>query len=423
MRVAQAFYSAAACAVAPLVGPLLAWHPRMGGGLSARLLGPPRSEGGPCTDVVLHGSSAGDVNGLLALAERLSARGIRVGLSCWTETGWQMARGRAAQLPRARLPLDVPWAMQRWLFARRPRLVVLDSLEIWPNLLRVCRAAGVPVVVVNGRLSERSLRGYRRARWLFGPCFAQLAHVAALSSEDARRFAAAGTDPAKISVHAHSKHARRGRPTWPASARRCKLVLGSIHRQEERPLLGTLVELLERWPQLPVEIAPRYPHRARVILRRLRRLGLAAALLSEQQRRSATARFGAGAALTPQVVVHDRFGALASAYDEALLAFVGGSLCDHGGHNVIEPAARGAFVLTGSRCTHHAREVELLVDVGAARVVGNPKELVVQTCELLGDPARTQRLARAARRVVERLGGAADEVAEQLLVELGRASA
>lgn len=396
-------YDLAARALVPLVTPMLALHPRLRGDLAQRF-GRWRLQGPIDHPIWLHGSSAGDVAALVPLARRLGAQGFPLVLSAWTRSGHQMARQRLESSVQVfRAPLDLAPTVRRVLDRLQPRLLVLECLELWPSLVAACARRGIPVAVVNGRLSVRSLRNYRRVDRLFRPCFASLSLVTALTPEDAGRFAEAGVDPRWIVVASSSKHDRLddppARPTVDRGrARGCKLVLGSIHREEESMLLDWLPRLLQRFSDLELVVAPRYPHRAGAVRRRLQRLG-------------APCRPSPGA----RVTVVDTIGTLADQYREATVAFVGGSLVAKGGHNLVEPASAGAAVLTGPHTEHCRGEARMLVQAGGAKVVG-PGSVQRETEALLQSPREAGRMGQRARRVAGELAGACEKIAGHLTV-------
>ena len=405
--IARATYGAAYAALTPALLPLLALHPRLSGGFWHRLgistsLKRPMSGYQP---LWLHGSSAGDVAALAPLARRMERLGFDLALSAWTRTGHQMASQRGGERAVVfRAPLDLPGPVAAVLDRLQPRCLVLECLEMWPHLVSACHRRSIPVAVVNGRLSRSSLAAYRRLRWLFEPCFSGLSLVTALTPDDARRFEEAGTPPARIRLLSSSKHGDATVPRPPPDPQD-KVVLGSLHQGEEDLLFPWLPRLLAGAPELRLVVAPRYPHRAPAVRGKLVRLGLETALLSQGEPPPGT------------VVVVDSMGVLAEQYRRARVAYVGGSLIRHGGHNVVEPASRGVPVLVGPHTENSVLEMELLLEAGAAVVVRDGREFYHQVLDLLGDRVRQARSSEAGIRVATGLAGAADELA-RLVAEL-----
>jgi 3-deoxy-D-manno-octulosonic-acid transferase len=392
-RLALGAYSALYATTLPALVPLLAAHPRLRGHLGERL----GRAAAPAHAIWLHGSSAGDLAALLPLASRLGQR-WPVLLSAWTSSGRELARRRLpGSAAVAHAPLDLALVVRPLLRRLLPRLVALECLEIWPRLVRSCHALGVPVAVVNGRLTPRSLRWYRAASALFRPCFAHLALVVALTDADAERFVAAGARAERVFVAPSTKH--DGLIVQPA-APEPKLVLGSIHRAEERLLIPWVRRALSDDPRLRVVIAPRYPHRAPAVQRRLARLGVPSRRSSEGE--------------PSRVCVLDEVGRLAGEYAGARVALVGGSLVARGGHNLIEAAARGVPVLFGPYVDNCRGEAALLQEAGAGAVVTDGAAFWARSRELLADDAAFFAAREAALRVATQLAGSAGRVADRL---------
>jgi len=353
--------------------------------------------------VWFHGSSAGDLHALAPLIAEAKGRGLRAVLSTRTATGAAAARRVEPGCTVFRAPADMGLPVSLALGRVRPRALVLECLELWPWLVSACLSRGVPVAVVNGRLSRRSLAGYGRASWLFGPCMRGLRLVTALTDGDAARFVQAGVPEERVSVLPSSKHAAgqepRIPPAGPPAGGRFKLVLGSVHAGEEEALFPWMAWLLERLPGLELVVAPRYPHRAPGVARRLQGHGLEARLSST------------GAA---PVTVLDRMGELAAAYRGAALAFVGGSLVERGGHNVVEPAREGVPVCVGPSHHHVAAEVARLTGAGAAEVIKDGENLARAALRHHQDPGGRRAAGAAASRVAQQLHQGGRAVAREL---------
>lgn len=405
-------YDAMMVLLLPLLLPFVALHPRLRGGLAQRLGCPPvpRLSRGARRPVWFQASSAGDLKALLPLLVAARERGAPVVASCWTRSAVALLRATDDPLRLLRAPLDLRWLCGRVLDRVRPRLVVAECLELWPGWLAACSARGIPCVIVNGRLSPRSLRWYRRFAWIFRPRLAELRLVVALTHGDAKRFAAAGVPVDRIRVNSSSKHARcvqtrgRSRPSsHPGAAPEGpRLVLGSVHLAEVVQLVPALEALLRRWPSLLIELAPRYLEDLPRLRRRLRQHGLPYRGRAQRQR----GRDDPGA----RIVLVDAMGVLAQTYAGALAAFVGGSLVPRGGHNLVEPAAQGVPVLHGPYVAHAEAEAALLAEHGASFVVRSGRQLAQTIDALLGDPPRARQAGEAALRVAHELQRGAERV-------------
>jgi 3-deoxy-D-manno-octulosonic-acid transferase len=319
-------------------GPLLFLSPRMRQGWRQRLgLGRPA----PC-DVWVQGASAGECALVASLLEHLP--GARVLATSCTSQGLDVLRRQNAQGMQARmLPLDLPRLMGQMLDQARPRAVVLLETEIWPGLLMACADRKVPVIVVNARMTPKSLAGYLFLRpWLraFTP-----AAVGAIAPADARRFGLVfGSEWTSVTGNIKFDRAMNApflsRPDNPLAAfvpdDHPFLVLGSVREQEETAVLGLMERLHAADPQCVIGLFPRHMHR----------ISVWEALLT-QARIPWTRRSALTGPAAPGVVLWDAFGELGQAYALARRAFVGGSLARLGGQNFLEPLAQGVLPCVG----------------------------------------------------------------------------
>jgi 3-deoxy-D-manno-octulosonic-acid transferase len=319
-------------------GPLLFLSPRMRQGWRQRLgFGRPA----PC-DVWVQGASAGECALVACLLEHLP--GARVLATSCTSQGLDVLRtANASGLQSRMLPLDLPWLMGRMLDQARPQAVVLIETEIWPGLLMACATRKVPVIVVNARMTPKSLAGYLYLRpWLrsFGP-----AAVGAMAPADARRFGLVfGAE--RVTVTGNIKFDRAMNAPFLAHADNplaalvpgdCPfLALGSVREQEEAAVLDLARRLHATEPQCVIGLFPRHMHR----------LAAWEALLT-QARIPWTRRSALTGPAAPGVVLWDAFGELGQAYALARRAFVGGSLARLGGQNFLEPLAQGVLPCVG----------------------------------------------------------------------------
>ncbi len=355
----------------------------------------------PARPLLLHGVSVGEVKALRPLVRLLRERhpDLPLAISSTTPGGLATARAAYPDIAVVAFPVDLPGATRRFLERVRPRAVVLAELEIWPNFLRGCHARGIPVAIVNGRITENSVRGYRRVqRWL--PRFDRIALYGVQSERYAEGFRALDVPRDRVVVTGNLKYdnlptaaedaAFRASP-WPAWAGGTPLiVLASTHEPEEERLAAA-------WARSPwreraaIAVVPRHPRRADALQPVLER-ALGAAVL----RRSALAE---GATLAPgSVLLVDTFGELESVYRAARAAFVGGSLIEHGGQNVLEPAALGIPVVVGPHTANFAEESALLEQAGSLRRAPDASAVIRCWEEWLADEsaARAEGLAGAA---------------------------
>ncbi len=337
----------------------------------------------------VHAVSVGEVQAAASLVRALRRRHPQLPLVLTTST--PTGRGRARSLfgeevALRYLPYDLPGPVRRFLDRTRPRLGIVLETELWPNLYRACGRRGLPLVLASARVSARSVRRYRL---LGGLVRATLAHgvvVAAQSEADASRFAALGADPAQCRVVGNLKfdfelapEAEAGGEALRATlgAARPLWVAGSTHEGEEELVLEAHARLRASRPDALLVLAPRHPPRFAAVAALLRRRGVAFVT------RSSAAPLTAAT----EVLLVDTLGELLLFYAAADVAFVGGSLVPVGGHNLLEPAALGKPVVTGPYTSNAAPVARLLVEAGAAEVVGDGPALAACVARLLADPA------------------------------------
>jgi 3-deoxy-D-manno-octulosonic-acid transferase len=361
------------------------------------------------TDPVLwvHAVSVGEVNAAAPLVDALLARHPRERLLVTTITPTGSARVRAIwgeRVDHVYLPYDLPGAVSRFLRHFRPRIGLVLETELWPNLLFGCRDHGVPALIVNGRLSERSLQGYGLLKPLLGRALRSLRGIVAQSETDAGRFLRLGASPrstvvggnlkfdiaADPSAHAFAQEFREAngaRPTW---------IAASTHPGEEAAVLALHRRLRQRWPGLLLLWAPRHPERFRPV----------AHLAAQAGFRTATRQMTHQPDAADDVFVVDTLGELARFYACADVAFVGGSLEDIGGHNLLEPAAAGTAMVTGPYLRNFADIAAQLEAAGALRI-GADEAAVGDALEaLLADAGARATMARAAQELLAEGRGA-----------------
>lgn len=392
----------------PAAAGLLAWRRRKGREDGARL---PERRGiagrarpdGPLAWV--HGASIGEVLAVLPVVERLTQAGLHVLVTTGTRAAAEVV---ARRLPPGAfhqyVPLDLPRYVRRFLDHWRPDLALVAESELWPNIILDLERRGVPLVLLNGRLSERSYRRWRRmpvvARALlsrFALCLAQTpADAERLRDLGARRVAAIGNlkfdarpPPADPRAVAHLQAAVAGRPVW---------VAASTHPGEEELVVAAHRALESRFPNLLTIVAPRHARRGADIAALAVETGLAPARRSE----------GAEPDRETNLYVADTSGELGLFYRLSSLVLVGGSLVPHGGQNPIEPAKLGAAILHGPH-VHNFADIYAAIDrAGGALPVADGERLTRALADLLPDTGLQREMARAAAEAVEGLGGAVE---------------
>lgn len=312
------------------------------------------------------------------------------------------------QVVHVYLPYDLPDAVARFFRCFRPRLAVIMETEIWPNLYRACALRGIPLAIVNARLSERSAKGYQRLGGFTRDTLAGVRLIAAQSQADAGRFLALGARAEAVAVAGNIKYdlelpadyfqqaaalrdALLGRrPVW---------IAASTHEGEEPLVLRAFASLREAHPDLLLVLVPRHPPRFDKVAELCRAEGLSLA------RRSA----GEGAA-NAEVFLVDSLGELRLFYAAADIAFVGGSLVAVGGHNVLEPALAGVPVLFGPHMFNFEEAGRRLLEAGGAARVDGVEGLARQVGAWLRDPGQRRQTGESGRRFVEAGRGALGRV-------------
>ena len=405
-------------ALSAAAAPWLLWNAWRRGkyrrGWCEKLFGlvPLRDGDEPC--VWLHAVSVGEVNLVAPLIAEIRRRrpGWRIVVTSTTDAGLELARTKYPDVSASYAPLDFSWAVRRALRRIRPSLMALVELELWPNLIAAADREGVPVAVVNGRLSERSFRGYRRLRPLVRRMLARVAVAAVQNDEYRGRFVELGLAPERAVVTGSLKFDgavfERDNPRTARLAERSGLgpedvvfVAGSTQVGEERIALETFRRLAGEFPRLRLILVPRHPDRFDEAASLCRRAGF------PFLRRTALDEAPRDAAPPWRVLLVDTVGELGAWWGTAHVAFVGGSFGDRGGQNMIEPAAYGAAVCFGPNTRNFRDVVGMLSAADAAETVADPEALVEFVRRCLRDSRRAATLGANARRLVRSHQGAA----------------
>lgn len=362
----------------------------------------------------IHAVSMGEVNAAEPLINALRKRypASPVVVTTVTPTGSERVRQLFGDsVFHVYLPYDLPFAVRRFLSHIRPRLAVIVETEIWPNLYFTCGRRGIPLMIVNARLSERSMRGYRAMRGVVRSALRCVQAIAAQSDSDAARYLELGADPAIITVSGNLKFdmpvpgaavdgGRRMREQW--GRMRPVWMAASTHEGEEMPVLEAHLAVLQRLPDALLLLAPRHPERFRQVEHSVRELGFSVGTRSAHR----------VPAPAHQVFVIDAMGELMPFFAAADLAFVGGSLVPIGGHNVLEPAALSRPVLVGPHTFNFEQITLALLRGGGGQRVPKAEALGPQVLQLLRDPDLRAAMGRRACEVFESERGAVDRVME-----------
>ena len=365
----------------------------------------------------IHAVSVGEALTVRALVADLRERypRLKLYLSTTTIAGQQVARRNPQHLDGIfYFPFDWAFIVRRTLGIVKPRVFVMMETEIWPNLLRICREQGVKTLLVNGRISARSYPRYRLIRPFFRRVLADVDRFCMQSEESARRLIELGADPSRVSVTgslkfdslevptpiAHGKPRERVLRFFRLAPGRVVIVAGSTLRGEEAAVLRAFARVKTTQPTAMVILAPRHPERFGEVERLARDAGFVAVRRSD---------LPIDAEPRADVVVLDTIGELAALYQVATAVFVGGSLVDSGGHNILEPAIFGKPIVFGPHMQNFKEIATAFLSNGAAIQVQSDRELEEVMLTLVTDPVRRARHGAAARALVEANRGAKDK--------------
>jgi len=363
----------------------------------------------------IHAVSVGEVVAItgLVFALRQKFSDYRVVVSTTTATGQKMARQRFGDDSVFYFPLDFAFAIRPYLRVLHPQLIVIAETEFWPNFLRLAHPYGAKIAVVNARISDRSLPGYKRFRRIVTRILAHVDLFLAQTEEDSRRLRDIGAIPERIEIGGNLKFdvpiaatpaiveslrlAFEGVNTGPV------LVCGSTMAGEESLLLQAFANILVSHPRAVMILAPRRPERFAEVAELLDKLHIRFWRRSEWR----------GEPIYGGVLLLDTIGELAALYALADVAFVGGSLVPNGGHNIIEPALYGVAIVVGNHTENFRDIVGLFQSRDAVRIVG-PAELPLVFMELLSNDAERTALGRRAAETLRSQMGATQRTVEAI---------
>jgi 3-deoxy-D-manno-octulosonic-acid transferase len=378
---------------------------------------PKLQPGGIWVHAVSVGESIAAAPMIRALLQRYPTLPITV--TCMTPTGSERIQALFANEPRIQhcyLPYDLPCAAARFLDRVQPKLAVIMETELWPNHIHQCAKRGIPVALANGRLSERSARGYGRFSKLTAPMLAEMSLFAVQTETEAQRFRDLGARPETVEVTGSIKfdltidpqllqRAAELRGQWQALERPV-WIAASTHEGEDEVILDAHRRLLANHPDALLILVPRHPERFNSVFELCQREGFG------------TVRRSTGTHVDAQtsVLLGDTMGELLFLYALADSAFVGGSLVANGGHNLLEPAALAKPVISGPHLFNFLDIAAQLREAGALAEVDDAEGLAVEVQRLFELPRDAQRMAEAGLAVMRRNQGAL----QRLLDGLGR---
>jgi 3-deoxy-D-manno-octulosonic-acid transferase len=372
-----------------------------------------RTESKP--SIWIHAVSVGEVLAVSELVRHLRSEypEHRVAISTTTDTGQMLAASRFGAESVFYFPFDLAFCVKPYFEALQPGLIVIAETEFWPNFLRTANQRGARVAIVNARISDRSLPGYRRWRPLLTHVLRHVDLFLAQTAEDARRLTEIGADQNRVRVGGNLKF-DISPPPAPAIVAHLRsalaaasagpiLVCGSTVDGEEPILIDAFQSVLARHPAAAMLLAPRHPERFQPVADQLQQSELKFFKRSNWN----------GESLAGRVLLLDSIGELASLYSLADIAFVGGSLVPRGGHSILEPAQHGVAILVGPHTENFRDIVELFRSRDAVRIV-SPAEFTAALTDLLANQAERLALGRRAQETLQSQRGATQFTMDQL---------
>ncbi|HET6420718.1 MAG TPA: 3-deoxy-D-manno-octulosonic acid transferase [Geobacteraceae bacterium] len=362
----------------------------------------------------VHAVSVGETNAVKSLLKALKQTypQKKVILSNVTETGRSVSLKIAEADLCIYFPFDFSFAVRKVMDAVKPAAVIIVETEIWPNFLREARRCSIPVILVNGRISDRSYKKYMRLEWVFRRVLANISSFCMQTDEDARRIVAMGAMPSSVHVTKNLKYdmpvvrlSREKldllRKTYRIPASASVFTGGSTHQGEEELVINTYKNLLRNNGNIFLVIAPRHPERAERVAEILRKEDIPFKMRSALESQDSALRCG-------QALLLDTVGELMSLYALSDLVFVGGSMVPVGGHNLLEPASMGVPVLFGPFMNNFREIASLIVRSDAGVQVENEAQMVSSACSLMGDNEKRRDMGINGARILEKNSGSTE---------------
>jgi 3-deoxy-D-manno-octulosonic-acid transferase len=414
-------YLAALAAASPYCAYKLLTRKKIRAGMKQKLGFPPARDGAPCA--WFHCVSVGEVGLARELIRRFCERfpECPAAVSTTTDTGRAAAEKHFPDLHVFYYPFDLSPAVRRTLRRIRPRCIVLMELELWPNLIMTALEKKVPVVIVNGRITQATFRRLRRLRFIVAPLLKSLSAIAVQDDDYAQRLIELGADADTVTVTGNMKYDTvkaeidPGHPAYAAirGATAGQMIVGGCTWPgEDEALLKIYAGLKQANPALGLTLAPRHATRLPAVQKLIEAAGFSCSKLSalKQQARGDDNNIDSKRA----VILVDTFGELDAVYAAADLAFVGKSLTEHGGQNMLEPAALGKPVIFGPNTENFSEATQLLLSADAAVRVENEAGLREQIIKFLHNPGRFGQIGISAKEAVEKRKGATEKNLELL---------
>lgn len=360
------------------------------------------------SSIWLHAVSVGEVNAAMQLIIKLRETypETPVILSTITDTGRKVASEKVPEgVTVVYLPFDLIHIIKRAVRRVKPKVLIIIETELWPNILRYASAGNIPVLILNGRISEKSSKGYRKISFFMKKVLSFVTIFSMQSSLDAERLKSIGADEEKVQVAGNFKfdtEIKRAMPSWAEGFRGSVIIAGSTHKGEEELIVSAYLKNLENFPELKLILAPRHPQRFREVSDLLSRMKIPFA------RRSELVQAGIGPEeISSKVLLLDSVGELSFIYGIADIVLVGKSFTGTGGQNPLEAAFWGKPVICGLHMENFPFMKEFYAEGAAFEV--EPDFLAEKIGYLLAYPEVGRETGEKARAIYERKSGAVDK--------------
>ena len=361
----------------------------------------------------LHAVSVGETLAAVPLVKALQEKypERRLLITCMTPTGSErITAAFGDSVDHSYAPYDTPDAVARFLKRVQPKMLIIMETELWPNTVAACYKRQIPVILANGRLSEKSARGYARVSKLSGPMVAQLSAVAAQHGDDGGRFTALGLPVEKLHITGNIKFdlelnaqirlsAEALRQQWDGTNQRPVLLAASTHRGEDEIILPAFSLTKQSVNNALLVLVPRHPERFNQVGDLCLDAGYSLARRSNNDSTD-----------NADILLGDTMGELMTFFGACDIAFVGGSLVSNGGHNMIEPAAWGKPTLSGLSVFNFAEVSRLLAEAGGLSLVEDAAALAESVIVLMKNPEQAQQMGLSAQQVAEANRGALERL-------------
>jgi 3-deoxy-D-manno-octulosonic-acid transferase len=371
--------------------------------------------------ILIHCASVGEVVAIQNLVEQLLDINTNERITITTNTTTGADRVKllfADRVEHAYLPYDFPLFLKLFLKKKCPTKVLINEMELWPNLCHQCWCSNIPIFIINGRMSEKSTKTYQKFPSLFHPMFEKVTAVCAQNQRDYQNYLTLGVNPDKLTltnnikfdltISDHDIALSRTIKTNVALEERLLIVAGSTHEPEEQILLEAYLALVTVYPNLLLVLVPRHPQRFEKVRQMLKKQGVETVLMSESK----------PCQPETQVLLCDQMGKLRSIYALAEISFVGGSLADRGGHNALEPAALGVPILMGESTYNNPAICQALAQSGALLTVANAQQIESACKKWLNSPEKRKHAGDAGKQVLANNNGAINKTLSVLNLTL-----